>query len=163
MIQDQIPLFIPLVSFSDHCKSLDKQNLKPLHALITEMELKFLKAERSFAPKDCAEISFETLGLRGIHVRLLDAVLKLRLVPLFDWQNWRNDAEKYYQDPQQLYTLDAVTLGKILTVLLRSQAIYGPYFLENKIKDKFVLHLLKALVFALEKEAHNNSITDMHD
>jgi hypothetical protein len=127
------------------------------------MELKFLKAEKSLDHKNDMEFSFDMLGLRGIHVRLLDAVLKLRLVPLFDWQVWIDEAEKFYQSPQQLYTLDAVTLGKIMTVLLRSQTIHGPYFLENKIKDKFVLHLLKALVFALENENTNNLSPDMHD
>ncbi|NHE55876.1 DUF6508 domain-containing protein [Cyclobacterium plantarum] len=151
MIKDQIPLFIPLGSFSDHCNSLDKRKLMPIIDLIHEMELKFYKAEKVLGISDMSEISLSTIGLSGIHVRLLDAILKLRLVPLFDWMLWKNDAEKYYQAPKQLYGLDTVTLGKVTTVLLRSQTLYGPSFLESKIKDKFVLELLKAIVNSLDK------------
>jgi hypothetical protein len=150
MIKDQMPLFIPLISFSDHCKSLNKRNLVPLIELIQEMELKFYKAEKFLGESDLSNVSLGTLGLKGIHVRLLDAVLKLRLVPLFDWQLWKSEAEMFYQNPKQLYNLDTVTLGKIMTVLLRSQTIYGPSFLEGKIKDKFVLELLKSIVYSLE-------------
>ncbi|SHN21908.1 hypothetical protein SAMN04488057_11161 [Cyclobacterium lianum] len=151
MIKDQIPLFIPLGSFSDHCSSLDKGKLMPIIDLIHEMELKFYKAEKVLGITDMSEISLQTLGLSGIHVRLLDAILKLRLVPLFDWMLWKNDAERYYSEPNLLYGLDTVTLGKVTTVLLRSQTLYGPAFLESKIKDKFVLTLLKAIVHSLEQ------------
>ncbi len=151
MIKDQMPLFIPLISFSDHCKSLNKRNLVPLIELIQEMEIKFYKTEKFLGVNDLSNVSLGTLGLKGIHVRLLDAVLKLRLVPLFDWQLWKSEAEMFYQNPKQLYNLDTVILGKIMTVLLRSQTIYGPQFLEGKIKDKFVLELLKSIVFSLEK------------
>lgn len=151
MIKDQMPLFIPLISFSDHCKSLNRRNLVPLIELIQEMEIKFYKTEKFLGVNDLSNVSLGTLGLKGIHVRLLDAVLKLRLVPLFDWQLWKSEAEMFYQNPKQLYNLDTVTLGKIMTVLLRSQTIYGPEFLEGKIKDKFVLELLKSIVFSLEK------------
>ncbi|MEX2513011.1 MAG: DUF6508 domain-containing protein [Cyclobacteriaceae bacterium] len=150
MINDQIPLFIPLVSFPDHCKSLNRRKILPIIDLIHEMELKFYKAEKFLGEINLSNVSLNTLGLSGIHVRLLDAVLKFRLVPLFDWQLWKSEAEKYYQNPNQLYALDTVTLGKIMTVLFRSQTIYGPHFLEGKIKDKFVLELLKAIVQSLD-------------
>ncbi|MFO7823362.1 MAG: DUF6508 domain-containing protein [Cyclobacterium sp.] len=162
MIKDQIPLFIPLGNFSDHCNSLDKRKLMPIIDLIHEMELKFYKAEKVLAISDMSEISLQTLGLSGIHVRLLDAILKLRLVPLFDWMLWKTEAERYYQNPKQLYDLDTVTLGKITTVLLRSQTLYGPSFLESKIKDKFVLELLKAIVHSLEKN-HNAGLNQVEN
>lgn len=150
MIKDQIPLFIPLGNFSDHCNSIDRKKLVPLIDLVHEMELKFYKTEKILGIQDLSNVSLNTLALTGIHVRLLDAVLKLRLVPLFDWMSWKSEAERYYQDQAQLYSLDPVTLGKIMTVLLRSQTIYGPTFLESKIKDKFVLNLLKAIIHSLD-------------
>ncbi|MEX2568848.1 MAG: DUF6508 domain-containing protein [Cyclobacteriaceae bacterium] len=122
----------------------------PIIDLIHEMELKFYRAEKFLGESDLRNVSLNTLGISGIHVKLLDAVLKFRLVPLFDWQLWKCEAEKYYQNPKQLYALDTVTLGKIMTVLFRSQTIYGPHFLEDKIKDKFVLELLKAIVHSLD-------------
>ncbi|WP_114750764.1 DUF6508 domain-containing protein [Pleomorphovibrio marinus] len=156
MAQEQTPLFIPLVSFTDHCKIISRGSLRPIFDLIQEMELKFYKAELNFGTINLKNLSLETLGFRGIHVRLLDSVLKLRLVPLFDWHSWLQEAEKYYNQPQNLYGLDTVTLGKIMTVLLRSQTIYDSKFLENKIKDKFVLHLLKAIVQSLQAEKFSN-------
>lgn len=150
MIKDHIPLFIPLGNFSDHCNTIDRKKLVPLIDLVHEMELKFYKTEKILGVEDLSDVSLSTLSLTGIHVRLLDAVLKLRLVPLFDWMSWKNEAERYYQDQTQLYSLDPVTLGKIMTVLLRSQTIYGPTFLETKIKDKFVLNLLKAIIHSLD-------------
>jgi hypothetical protein len=152
MSNEQTPLFIPLGSFTDHCRVISRGNLKPILELIQEMELKFYKAEQIYGLVNLKEISLQTLELRGIHVRLLDAVLKLRLVPLFDWHSWISEAEKYYSQPQHLYGLDTLTLGKVMTVLLRSQTIYDSKFLENKIKDKFVLHLLKAVVQSLQNE-----------
>ncbi len=152
MTNEQTPLFIPIGNFTDHCKVISRGNLKPILELIQEMELKFYKAEQIYSIVNFKELSLKTLELRGIHVKLLDAVLKLRLVPLFDWHAWISEAEKYYNQPQQLYGLDTVTLGKIMTVLLRSQTIYDSKFLENKIKDRFVLHLLKAIVQSLQNE-----------
>ncbi len=155
MTNEQIPLFIPLGSFTDHCRVISRGNLRPILELIQEMELKFYKAEQIYGIVNVKDLSLKTLELRGIHVKLLDAVLKLRLVPLFDWHSWISEAEKYYGQPQHLYGLDTVTLGKVMTVLLRSQTIYDSKFLENKIKDKFVLHLLKAIVQSL----HNGRFT----
>ncbi|EON78569.1 hypothetical protein ADIS_0919 [Lunatimonas lonarensis] len=74
------------------------------------------------------------------------------MVPFFDWQSWKHEAEQYYSNPSGLYNLDIVTLGKILTVLLRSQTIYDARFLEEKIKDRFALNLLKAIVHALQRD-----------
>lgn len=150
MAQEYMPLFIPITSFPDHCKSLSLGNLRPLTELIHEMEFKFYKAEKLLGIFNFADTPYEVLDLKGIHVRLLDSVLKLRLVPLFDWQSWRAEAEKYYAQPTQLYGLDSETLGKVMTVLLRSQSLYESNFLETKIKDRFVLHLLKAIVLSLE-------------
>jgi|GEM_PF-2410746 len=153
MIKDQIPLFIPIGNFSDHCNSLDGRKLMPLINLIQEMELSFYKAEKFLGIQDLSDITLNAIGLNGIHIKLLDAVLKLRLVPLFDWLSWKTEAERYYQDPSLLMGLDTFTLGKIMTVLLRSQTIYGPTFLESKIKDKFVLTLLKAVVHSLDQSS----------
>jgi len=153
MIKDQIPLFIPIGNFSDHCNSLDGRKIMPLINLIQEMELSFYKAEKFLGIQDLSDITLNAIGLNGIHVKLLDAVLKLRLVPLFDWLSWKTEAERYYHDPSLLMGLDTVTLGKIMTVLLRSQTIYGPTFLESKIKDKFVLTLLKAVVHSLDQSS----------
>ncbi|SEJ58050.1 hypothetical protein SAMN05192553_105213 [Cyclobacterium xiamenense] len=150
MMKDQIPLFIPLGNFSDHCNSLDRKKLVPIIELVHEMELKFYKAEKLLGTQDLSELSLRTLGLSGIHVRLLDAILKLRLVPLFDWMAWKSEAERYYKDASNLYELDTVTLGKVMTVLLRSQTLYGPEFLESKIKDRFVLNLLKAILHSVD-------------
>jgi hypothetical protein len=158
MIKDQIPLFIPLGNFSDHCNSLDGRKLMPLINLIHEMELRFYKTEKVLGTHDLSDISLEVIGLQGIHVRLLDAVLKLRLVPLFDWLSWKTEAEKYYNDVTLLTGLDTVNLGKIMTVLLRSQTIYGPTFLESKIKDKFVLSLLKAIVHSLDQTGNSGFV-----
>ncbi|MCC5938710.1 MAG: hypothetical protein JJU34_15625 [Lunatimonas sp.] len=154
MIQETTPLFIPISSFPDHCRQLAGGNLKPLVDIVHELEFKFYKAEKTLGILNFSDTPYEVLGLKGIHVRLLDTVLKLRLVPLFDWQSWKHEAEQFYHDPSKLYLLDIVTLGKILTVLLRSQGIYEPGFLEEKIKDRFVLNLLKAIVHALQK--HNS-------
>ena len=151
MLKDQTPLFIPIGNFSDHCNSLDGRKLMPLINLIQEMELRFYKTEKFLGIHDLSDTTLNTIGLNGIHVKILDAVLKLRLVPLFDWLSWKTEAERYYQDPSLLRGLDTVTLGKIMTVLLRSQTIYGPTFLESKIKDKFVLFLLKAIVHSLDQ------------
>lgn len=154
MVQDQIPLFIPITSFTDHCKNLENSSLRSLRELIHEMEFKFYKAEKILGIFNFKDASFEALELKGIHVRLLDVVLKLRLVPLFDWLSWKTEAEYYYNQPSKLYELSSVTLGKILTVLLRSQSIYESKFLEEKIKDKFVLNLLKAIVYSIENGKH---------
>lgn len=150
MIKDQTPLFIPIGNFSDHCNSLDGRKLLPLVNLIQEMEMRFYRTEKSHGIQDLSSFTLSGIGLNGIHVKLLDAVLKLRLVPLFDWLSWKSEAERFYQNPSLLKSQDTVTLGKIMTVLLRSQTIYGPTFLESKIKDKFVLALLKALVHSLD-------------
>jgi hypothetical protein len=150
MTQEYTPLFIPIVSFPDHCKSLSQGSLRPLSELIHEMEFKFYKAEKLLGIINFVDTPYEMLDLKGIQVRLLDAVLKLRLVPLFDWQSWRSEAENYYSNPTSLYGLDAETLGKIMTVLLRSQSLYESNFLEIKIKDRFVLHLLKAIIQSIE-------------
>lgn len=150
MTQEYTPLFIPIVSFPDHCRSLSPVNLRPLSELIHEMEFKFYKAEKLLGIINFVDTPYDVLDLKGIHVRLLDSVLKLRLVPLFDWQSWRSEAENYYAQPNNLYGLDAETLGKIMTVLLRSQSLYEPNFLETKIKDRFVLHLLKAIIQSIE-------------
>lgn len=152
-----MPQFIPISLFPDHCRKLSLSNLKPLLEIINELEFKFYKAEKVLGIFNLQDTSYETLDLKGIHVRLLDAVLKLRLVPFFDWQASIVEAETYYDKPNKLYELDAVTLGKILTVLLRSQSIYGPKFLERKIKDRFVLHLLKAMVAALESSSSQHN------
>lgn len=151
MIKDQTPLFIPIRNFSDHCNSLDGRKLMPLVNLIQEMEMRFYKTEKFHGIHDLSGITLSGIGLNGIHVKLLDSVLKLRLVPLFDWLSWKTEAERFYQTPSLLRNQDTVTLGKIMTVLLRSQTIYGPTFLESKIKDKFVLALLKAIVNSLDK------------
>jgi hypothetical protein len=150
MTQDYTPLFIPIISFPDHCRSISLGNLRPLTELIQEMEIKFYKAEKLLGIINFDDTPYEVLGFTGIHVRLLDSVLKLRLVPLFDWQSWRAEAEYYYAQPNKMYGLDAETLGKIMTVLLRSQSMKEPNFLEKKIKDRFVLHLLKAIIQSLE-------------
>jgi len=164
MIKDQIPLFIPIGNFSDHCSSLGGRKLMPLINLIQEMELSFYKAEKFLGIQDLSDITLNAIGLNGIHVKLLDAVLKLRLVPLFDWLSWKTEAERYYQDPSLLMGLDTVTLGKIMTVLLRSQTIYGSTFLESKIKDKFVLTLLKAIVHSLDQSSISGYLnTDVVD
>ncbi|WP_035804630.1 DUF6508 domain-containing protein [Lunatimonas lonarensis] len=152
MIQESTPLFIPISHFPEHCKNLKSGNLKPLLDVIHELELKFYKAEKKLGIINFEHTSYEVLGLKGIHVRLLDTVLKLRLVPFFDWQSWKHEAEQYYSNPSGLYNLDIVTLGKILTVLLRSQTIYDARFLEEKIKDRFALNLLKAIVHALQRD-----------
>ncbi|WP_209330209.1 DUF6508 domain-containing protein [Lunatimonas salinarum] len=153
MIQESTPLFIPISSFSEHCRKLAGSNLKPLIEVIHELEFKFYKAEKTLGILNFKDTPYEILGLKGIHVRVLDTVLKLRLVPLFDWYSWRAEAELYYNNPSKLYGLDIVTLGKILTVMLRSQSIYEPGFLEEKIKDRFVLNLLKAIVQALQQDS----------
>jgi hypothetical protein len=150
MIKDQTPLFIPIGNFSDHCNSLDGRKLMPLVNLIQEMEMNFYKTEKFHGIHDLSGITLSGIGLNGIHIKLLDAVLKLRLVPLFDWLSWKSEAERFYKNPALLRSQDTVTLGKIMTVLLRSQTIYGPTFLESKIKDKFVLTLLKAIVYSLD-------------
>lgn len=153
MIQETTPLFIPIHNFPEHCRKLAEANLKPLVDVIHELEFKFYKAEKTLGIFNFKDTPYEVLGLKGIHVRVLNTVLKLRLVPLFDWQSWRHEAEQYYSNPSKLYGLDIVTLGKILTVLLRSQSIYEPGFLEEKIKDRFALHLLKSIVQALQKDS----------
>ncbi|WP_339922725.1 DUF6508 domain-containing protein [uncultured Cyclobacterium sp.] len=164
MIKDQIPLFIPIGNFSDHCNSLDGRKLLPLIHLIQEMELRFYKTEKFLGIHDLSGITLNAIGLNGIHVKLLDAVLKLRLVPLFDWLSWKTEAERYYQDPSLLIGSDTVTLGKVMTVLLRSQTIYGPSFLESKIKDRFVLTLLKAIVHSLDQSSISGYLnTDIVD
>lgn len=152
MIQESTPLFIPINNFSEHCRKLTGSNLKPLLDVIHELEFKFYKAEKRLGTLNFKDTSYEALDLKGIHVRLLDTVLKLRLVPFFDWQAWKHEAEQYYSNPSSLYNLDIVTLGKILTVLLRSQSIYEAQFLEEKIKDRFALTLLKAMVYALQRD-----------
>jgi hypothetical protein len=160
MTQEYTPLFIPLVGFPDHCRNLSKGNLRPITELIHEMEFKFYKAEKLLGIMNFVDTPYEVLDLKGIHVRLLDAVLKLRLVPLFDWQSWRAEAENYYAQPTKLYGLDAETLGKVMTVLLRSQSLYESNFLEKKIKDRFVLHLLKAIVQSIESGSFSTSKSD---
>lgn len=160
MTQDYTPLFIPIISFPDHCRSLSSSNLRPLIELIHEMEFKFYKAEKLLGIINFIDTPYEVLDLKGIHVRLLDSVLKLKLVPLFDWQSWRAEAENYYVHPTKLYGLDAETLGKIMTVLLRSQSLNDPNFLDTKIKDRFVLHLLKAIVQSLENGKYSTSKGD---
>ncbi|HSI76153.1 MAG TPA: DUF6508 domain-containing protein [Lunatimonas sp.] len=160
MTQEYTPLFIPIVSFPDHCRSLSLSNLRPLTELIHEMEFKFYKAEKLLGIMNFVDTPYEVLDLKGIHVRLLDSVLKLRLVPLFDWQSWRLEAENYYAQPTKLYGLDAETLGKIMTVLLRSQSLYDANFLETKIKDRFVLHLLKAVVQSIETGRFSSPVGD---
>ena len=160
MTQDYTPLFIPIISFPDHCRSLSISNLRPLTELIHEMELKFHKAEKRLGISEFENTPYEVLDLKGIHVRLLDSVLKLKLVPLFDWQSWRPEAENYYMNPTKLYGLDSETLGKVMTVLLRSQSLKEPNFLESKIKDRFVLHLLKAIVQSLENGKFSKVLGD---
>lgn len=155
MTQDYTPLFIPIISFPDHCRSLSSGNLRPLTELIHEMEFKFYKAEKLLGTINFDDTPYELLDLKGIHVRLLDSVLKLKLVPLFDWQSWKAEAENYYAQPSKLYGLDSETLGKIMTVLLRSQSLNAPNFLETKIKDRFVLHLLKAIIQSLENGTYS--------
>lgn len=156
MTEEQIPLFIPLENFPEHCKNIRKCNLAPLIDLIHEMERKFSHAEMQYGITDFKDISFEKLDFKGIHVRLINGLLKLRFVPLFDWKLWKKEAEYYYRHPIEMYGLDTVTLGKIITVLLRSQTLYDQKFLQNKIKDKFVLHLLKAIVKSLENNDGSN-------
>ena len=95
---------------------------------------------------------FIPIGNFSDHCNSLDGRKLLPLINLIQEMELRfYKAERYYQDPSLLRGLDTVTLGKIMTVLLRSQTIYGPTFLESKIKDKFVLFLLKAIVHSLDQ------------
>ena len=80
------------------------RKLLPLVNLIQEMEMRFYRTEKSHGIQDLSSFTLSGIGLNGIHVKLLDAVLKLRLVPLFDWLSWKSK-QRYLSESKQICRL----------------------------------------------------------
>lgn len=47
------------------------------------------------------------------------ALYKQRMVFVFDWVSWQEEAERYHSDPGALETADLLTLSKLLTTHVR--------------------------------------------
>lgn len=52
------------------------------------------------------------------------------VAPSFDWAGWRNEAQRYIDDPDTLESADLATIQKLLTTHVRLDRFNGGHFAE---------------------------------
>ena len=134
-----------LEELPNHLSKLKPEDWNKLFNLIPEME----------ATKKFGELIIDQKGKDGVFQfpyyvndevvdRFIDIAYKLGIVPDFDWMDWK-EGKKFLNNPKHDFTkLDAITLCKLLTVIIRADR-FNEGFLVQNFQNGVIPNIINAL------------------
>ena len=147
---------IDLDSFSNHLKTLTKNDWYKLFSLLPDIEVANSHSDlKGFERHTAGTMSFTNWESSQLVNKVVNTICTLQLAPIFDWSAWEDGKKILLQQEYDYASLDTITLCKLLTVIIRADRFNEGYLIscfENGIITKIIKALKKNIYLPKKPE-----------
>lgn len=131
--------------FRNHIDALRPNDWNRLFALLPEIEDTTIFGEvKESEIREDRSFSFPYWISHDVVDKVVNTISELNLMPVFDWNNWK-EGRSILNNPSFDYkTLDTITLCKLFTVIIRANRFNDGY-LVSCFKNGIVPKIIKAI------------------